>query len=238
MASTTTPCQLGSSTSLHDGANNYTDGGRLRYRELVRLASLPAHTMASTTTPRQLGLSTSSHDGAITTPMNQWAGGGLEEVPLLVEVHILGATNPLSKMSKLDRFLKRSPGDDSNCLCRNLCGKFEAPQQVNKAQASEVAQKAKIKWYVEGDENTKFFHGMLNKKRLISPPIRMPHIDMPFPNSLSTDQQKDLECMVSKEEVKRAVWDCGTDKSPGPDGFTFGFYRHFCRLLKTMFLRR
>ncbi|GJR02880.1 RNA-directed DNA polymerase, eukaryota [Tanacetum coccineum] len=31
----------------------------------------------------------------------------------------------------------------------------------------------------------------------------------------------------SKEEVKRAVWDCGTDKSPGPDGFTFGFYRHF-----------
>ncbi|GJY61395.1 RNA-directed DNA polymerase, eukaryota, reverse transcriptase zinc-binding domain protein [Tanacetum coccineum] len=85
-------------------------------------------------------------------------------------------------------------------------------QQVNKAQASEVAQKAKIKWYVEGDENTKFFHGMLNKKRILS--------------ALSK-QQKDLECMVSKEEVKRAVWDCGTDKSPGPDGFTFGFYRHF-----------
>ncbi|GJS27070.1 RNA-directed DNA polymerase, eukaryota, reverse transcriptase zinc-binding domain protein [Tanacetum coccineum] len=66
-------------------------------------------------------------------------------------------------------------------------------QQVNKAQASEVAQKAKIKW-----------------------------------NSFTlSKQQKDLECMVSKEEVKRAVWDCGTDKSPGPDGFTFGFYRHF-----------
>ncbi|GJS32478.1 hypothetical protein Tco_0530860 [Tanacetum coccineum] len=59
------------------------------------------------------------------------------------------------------------------------------------------------------------------------PPDQNAHIDMPFPNSLSTDQQKDLECMVSKEEVKRAVWDCGTDKSPGPDGFTFGFYRHF-----------
>ncbi|GJZ21378.1 RNA-directed DNA polymerase, eukaryota [Tanacetum coccineum] len=132
-------------------------------------------------------------------------------------------------------------------------------QQVNKAQASEVAQKAKIKWYVEGDENTKFFHGMLNKKRsqlnirgimingtwtdnpkavkqeffqhfrnrFDKPPDQNAHIDMPFPNSLSTDQQKDLECMVSKEEVKRAVWDCGTDKSPGPDGFTFGFYRHF-----------
>ncbi|GJT02284.1 hypothetical protein Tco_0823453 [Tanacetum coccineum] len=38
---------------------------------------------------------------------------------------------------------------------------------------------------------------------------------------------KTLSCMVSKKRVKRAVWDCGTDKSPGPDGFTFGFYRHF-----------
>nr|GEW95258.1 RNA-directed DNA polymerase, eukaryota [Tanacetum cinerariifolium]GEX68862.1 RNA-directed DNA polymerase, eukaryota [Tanacetum cinerariifolium] len=38
-------------------------------------------------------------------------------------------------------------------------------QQVNNTHMSKVAQKAKIKWVVEGDENTKFFHGMLNKKR-------------------------------------------------------------------------
>ncbi|GKE68842.1 hypothetical protein Tco_1526914, partial [Tanacetum coccineum] len=37
----------------------------------------------------------------------------------------------------------------------------------------------------------------------------------------------ELELEVSKDEVKRAVWDCGTDKAPGPDGFTFGFYRRF-----------
>ncbi|GJY01976.1 hypothetical protein Tco_0360128 [Tanacetum coccineum] len=37
----------------------------------------------------------------------------------------------------------------------------------------------------------------------------------------------DLECEVTKEELKRAVWDCGVDKSSGPDGFSFGFYRHF-----------
>ncbi|GJV88789.1 RNA-directed DNA polymerase, eukaryota, reverse transcriptase zinc-binding domain protein, partial [Tanacetum coccineum] len=43
------------------------------------------------------------------------------------------------------------------------------------------------------------------RNRFDKPPDQNAHIDMPFPNSLSTDQQKDLECMVSKEEVKRAV---------------------------------
>ncbi|GJU30080.1 hypothetical protein Tco_1173669 [Tanacetum coccineum] len=90
--------------------------------------------------------------------------------------------------------------DESNAM-RNLYGNREV-SQVNKAQASEVAQKAKIKWYVEGDENTKFFHGMLNKKRILQhfpkhmfdkPPDQNAHIDMPFfPNSLSADQQKTL----------------------------------------------
>ncbi|GKE39344.1 hypothetical protein Tco_1462749, partial [Tanacetum coccineum] len=36
-----------------------------------------------------------------------------------------------------------------------------------------------------------------------------------------------MESRISKEEVKRDVWDCGVDKSPGPDGFSFSFYRHF-----------
>nr|GEX40367.1 RNA-directed DNA polymerase, eukaryota [Tanacetum cinerariifolium] len=40
------------------------------------------------------------------------------------------------------------------------------------------------------------------------------------------DQFQDLERTVTYEEVKRAVWDCGTNKSPGPDGFSFEFY-HF-----------
>nr|GEX60484.1 RNA-directed DNA polymerase, eukaryota, reverse transcriptase zinc-binding domain protein [Tanacetum cinerariifolium] len=47
-------------------------------------------------------------------------------------------------------------------------------------------------------------------------------IDMCFLRSLSNEQMDDLERMMSMEEVKRAVWDCGTDKSPGPDGFLFG----------------
>ncbi|GJR61140.1 RNA-directed DNA polymerase, eukaryota [Tanacetum coccineum] len=40
---------------------------------------------------------------------------------------------------------------------------------------------------------------------------------------------------VSKRRFKRAVWGCGTDKSPGPDGFSFGFYRHFWPVIEQMF---
>ena len=32
-------------------------------------------------------------------------------------------------------------------------------------EAMDLAQKAKIRWGIEGDENTKFFHGILKKKR-------------------------------------------------------------------------
>nr|GEU68779.1 nucleotide-binding alpha-beta plait domain-containing protein [Tanacetum cinerariifolium] len=37
-------------------------------------------------------------------------------------------------------------------------------QEMEKADNLEVAQKAKIKWAIEGDENSKYYHGVLNKK--------------------------------------------------------------------------
>nr|GEU48925.1 RNA-directed DNA polymerase, eukaryota [Tanacetum cinerariifolium] len=136
---------------------------------------------------------------------------------------------------------------------------FNKIQQVNNIHMSEVAQKAKIEWVVEGDENTKFFHDMLNKKRnqrsiqgimvngtwiddqvkmkyeflnhfcnkFDKPPENRARIDICFLNVLLNDQRDDLECMVMKEEVKKAVWDCGSDKSPGPDGFSFSLFPHF-----------
>nr|GFB71128.1 RNA-directed DNA polymerase, eukaryota, reverse transcriptase zinc-binding domain protein [Tanacetum cinerariifolium] len=39
------------------------------------------------------------------------------------------------------------------------------------------------------------------------------------------EKNDDLEREVSNEEIKRAVWDYGIDTAPGPDVFTFGFYR-------------
>nr|GFA74019.1 RNA-directed DNA polymerase, eukaryota [Tanacetum cinerariifolium] len=45
-----------------------------------------------------------------------------------------------------------------------------------------------------------------------------------FTRRLNEDQSSDLEGDVSNEEIKKSVCDCGFDKSPGPDGFTFEFF--------------
>ncbi|GJY45773.1 hypothetical protein Tco_0434836, partial [Tanacetum coccineum] len=38
-------------------------------------------------------------------------------------------------------------------------------QELEKLQSLEVAQKVMIKWAIEGDENSKYYLGILNKKR-------------------------------------------------------------------------
>ncbi|GJR43430.1 RNA-directed DNA polymerase, eukaryota [Tanacetum coccineum] len=57
-------------------------------------------------------------------------------------------------------------------------------------------------------------------------------LDMIFPKQLSLDTKDDLEKNVTKDELKRAVWDYGLNKSPGPDGFTFGFYQRYWSFLE------
>ncbi|GJQ98880.1 putative RNA-directed DNA polymerase [Tanacetum coccineum] len=44
---------------------------------------------------------------------------------------------------------------------------------------------------------------------------------------LSEDPSHELEKPFSSEEVKAAVWSCGSDKTPGPDGFSFNFIKRF-----------
>ncbi|GJR31199.1 RNA-directed DNA polymerase, eukaryota [Tanacetum coccineum] len=160
---------------------------------------------------------------------------GIEEIPLGGSMYTW-CHRSAKKMSKLDRFFvscnlivecpnisaelgKLDESIDKGCGSDEItCKRLETLnkiQQLNSIHASEVAQKAKINWAIEGDENVKFFHGLLNKKRsqnnirgilsngvwLEDPEAR---IKIPLSNSLSHDQKEDLESMVTKEEVKRA----------------------------------
>nr|GEY81043.1 RNA-directed DNA polymerase, eukaryota [Tanacetum cinerariifolium] len=67
----------------------------------------------------------------------------------------------------------------------------------------------------------------LEENRFDKPIDNLVLIDTNFPKSITLDQHMDLECVVSKEELKRAVREYGTDKSPGPNGFSFSFYRKY-----------
>ncbi|GKC81563.1 RNA-directed DNA polymerase, eukaryota [Tanacetum coccineum] len=167
-----------------------------------------------------------------------------------------------SSLVEIDKLLDM--GNVNSDLLNNRTNGINSLQDLENLKSLEVAQKVKIKWSIEGDENSKYFHGILNKKRnnlairgifvdgiwIDSPPMVknefMSHfkhrfdrpssdrlsLDMTFPNHLSSDSKDDLEKNVTKDELKRAVWDCGLDKSPGLDGFTFGFYRRYWSFLE------
>nr|GEU96652.1 phloem protein 2-like protein [Tanacetum cinerariifolium] len=118
----------------------------------------------------------------------------------------ISASNSMILLKNKLKFLKEGLPDD---LTKRV-NLFRDLKDIDRKDSIDFAQKAKIKWAVEGDDNTKYFHGIVNKK------IR--HLAI---------KVFDLEDMVSNEEIKRAVWDCGSDKSPGPDRFTFEFFKKF-----------
>ncbi|GKB84117.1 hypothetical protein Tco_0956389 [Tanacetum coccineum] len=86
--------------------------------------------------------------------------------------------------------------------------------------------------WVENPEKVKREFYVHFSKHFCCPDPRYVRLQMSFPNMLSNEQQRDLECEVSNAEIKKAVWDCGTDKAPGPDGFSFCFYRRFWYLIE------
>ncbi|GJY07937.1 RNA-directed DNA polymerase, eukaryota, reverse transcriptase zinc-binding domain protein [Tanacetum coccineum] len=126
-------------------------------------------------------------------------------------------------------------------------------QEIDKLdnfEALDLIQKAHIKWDIEGDENSKFFHGLINQKRRyqsimhdgvwITDPIHIKELFLNFfkdkfqvhdsqvvfpPLVHSTHlcplDSEYLENHVSLDEIKSAIWGCGSNKAPNPDGFTF-----------------
>ncbi|GJU07962.1 hypothetical protein Tco_1124392 [Tanacetum coccineum] len=109
----------------------------------------------------------------------------------------------------------------------------------------DSVQKSKIKWGIEGDENSKYFHvdgdEVLLMPRAKVKDVFMQHfaarfkkpnstrfkLNFVFPNRLSDEQVENMDQLISRDEIKSAVWSCGENKSPGPDGYTFEFFRRF-----------
>nr|GEX41688.1 RNA-directed DNA polymerase, eukaryota, reverse transcriptase zinc-binding domain protein [Tanacetum cinerariifolium] len=170
----------------------------------------------------------------------------------------------LAELADCDAIIDKGEGENNVVNERTKVVKLL--QEVEKKNSLEAAQKAKIKWAIEGDENSKYYHGVINKKmnqlsirgilvegtwidypslvtsefmshfknRFEQSNSNRLHMNMHFLNTFSSIQVADLECQVSKKEIKKAVWDCGIDKSPGPDGFTFDIYRRYWKLIENV----
>ena len=62
--------------------------------------------------------------------------------------------------------------------------------------------------------------------------IRPSNISQQY-KSLTNTQVDMLERTFSDQEIHDAVWACGCDKAPGPDGFSFRFLRRFWDQFRT-----
>nr|GEW96380.1 RNA-directed DNA polymerase, eukaryota, reverse transcriptase zinc-binding domain protein [Tanacetum cinerariifolium] len=93
------------------------------------------------------------------------SNAGLKEVPL-EGCSFTWCHRSATKMSKLDRFLI---SDSLLCSCWYISSitldrrteVVKLLQEVEKNNSLEAAQKEKIKWAIEGDENSKYYHGGL-----------------------------------------------------------------------------
>ena len=62
--------------------------------------------------------------------------------------------------------------------------------------------------------------------------FQRPRIDGISFKSLDHQQNSMLVAPFQESEIQNAVWDCGNDKSPGPDGINFIFIKQFWDTLK------
>ncbi|GJW12096.1 RNA-directed DNA polymerase, eukaryota [Tanacetum coccineum] len=190
---------------------------------------------------------------------------------------LLGPIKSAKKMSKLDRFLisegllLKFPSLSAICLDRHLSdhrpiimrevvtdyGPSPFRELHNfkpKSHSLDLAQKAKVRWAIEGDENSKYFHGIINKKRSqlairgvlidgdwIDEPCKLQneiaHCTLPIRFERPSGPCMILIVICSKSfsseagvmtssvmlrltRSRKRFWECGTNKSAIPDGFS------------------
>ncbi|GJX10007.1 RNA-directed DNA polymerase, eukaryota [Tanacetum coccineum] len=159
-------------------------------------------------------------------------------------------------MSKLDRFLVSKgllasfPYLSTLCLDRNLSDR--RPILMRELSIDYCPTPFIHSWFnLDGFDKMLAIRGILVDDEWIVDPLAVKSVflkyfstqfslpvshhicfDDQFNSRLSLEQQADLERNVSNEEIKSTVWDCGTNKSPGHDGFTFKLFRRYWKLLE------
>ncbi|MFS7913005.1 putative RNA-directed DNA polymerase [Helianthus anomalus] len=162
-----------------------------------------------------------------------------------------------SEIEELEVILEERELDEEEEWVLSENAKLIKEIEINKTK--DLRQRSRVKWAIDGDENSSFFHSMINCRKAkntihglsidgswCSKPAKIKkHVfeffrgrfkeelavrPSVYLDNLKTFSQVDADSLVavfSKEEIKVAVWDCGSNRAPGPDGFNFHFIKHF-----------
>ncbi|KAJ0545596.1 putative RNA-directed DNA polymerase [Helianthus annuus] len=160
-------------------------------------------------------------------------------------------TEAQNKITQLDDLAETRLLSDSEIMIWQDCK--EKVKKWHDKVAADLCQKAKSRWIGLGDENTSYFHTIMNShiarnkinglwidgawvsdpneiktqflaafQAKFKEPINVrPRIGAAGFKRLSQEQAEGLITPFSILEVGNAVWECGINKSPGPDGITF-----------------
>ncbi|GJY66956.1 putative RNA-directed DNA polymerase [Tanacetum coccineum] len=166
-----------------------------------------------------------------------------------------GTTSLHSKLQSIDTLAETSTLSSTDIESRSNIIKYL--HDIEYCHLTDLHQKAKTRWALEGDENSGFFHGIINSNRnrshinglnihgswTTNPTTLKSHIfqvyiskfkeDVISRPTFSSDHFKKLfsddllilDYPISDQEIKDTIWDCRSEKAPGPDGFTFKFYK-------------
>ncbi|GKC74181.1 RNA-directed DNA polymerase, eukaryota, partial [Tanacetum coccineum] len=138
-------------------------------------------------TPFKLYNSWIGHTGFLSLVQNSWSSA--VNGPPLVNIR--------DKVDGIDNKAESHPLNSEEIDDRIQWVKLLANFEHQKVK--DLRQKAKLKWALEGDENSQFFHGIINNRR--------------------------NRARINGLNIQEAVWDYGSSKSPRPDGFTFTFFK-------------
>ncbi|GJY94178.1 RNA-directed DNA polymerase, eukaryota [Tanacetum coccineum] len=150
------------------------------------------------------------------------------ERSFILMIPMVGLSKDLkSKLCDIDKVLDQGGVTDDILLSR-----LEVLKQLHDVQSSnnrDIMQKAKIRWAIEGDENSKYFHAIINKKR-VNLSVKGIMVDGDWivePDLVKQEFRRHFTDRFQDPGSRRACGVVELIKSPGPDGFTFEFFRKY-----------
>ena len=115
-------------------------------------------------------------------------------------------------------------GDEKSSLFHKKLNKKKSKGGIKGIQINDS-------WITEPEKVKKGFFNHFQKSFKATSSNRWTQ-DLSGIRKLSEHQLTALEADFTEKEIEKAIWTCGGNKSPGPDGFTIEFLKHFWDIIK------